>query len=240
MGRAALLCLIALVFISTGILLSTNGCGGSPSQTGHTTLPPGKIQHIVIIFQENRTPDNLFQDPVLISAGADIANSGVISTGETMQLAPTSLAIGFDLDHAHKAFLTMYDSGKMDGDNLNPLSCVQGATNCPPPNPPPNPQYQYVNAADVQPYYQMAEQYTFGDRMFQTNEGPSFPAHQFIISGTSAPTATSTSFVAENAAGTNDPGDDTGCTAPPAEFVFTVNANGTETTKMYPCTDHAD
>jgi phospholipase C len=146
--------------------------------------------------------------------------------------------MGFDLDHAHKAFVTMYDSGKMDGDNLNPLSCVQGATNCPPPNPPPNPQYQYVNAADVQPYYQMAEQYTFGDRMFQTNEGPSFPAHQFIISGTSAPTATSSTFVAENAAGVNDPGDNTGCTAPPAEFVFTINANGTETTKMYPCTDH--
>src|SRR5580700_2153395 len=191
MGRAAFLCLSALVSISTAILLSTNGCGGSPSQTGHTTLPPGKIQHIVIIFQENRTPDNLFQDPVLISAGADIANSGDISTGQTIQLAPTPLAMGLDLDHAHKAFVTMYDSGKMDGDNLNPLSCVQGATNCPPPNPPPNPQYQYVNAADVQPYYQMAEQYTLGDRMFQTNEGPSFPAHQFIISGTSAPTATS-------------------------------------------------
>jgi phospholipase C len=238
MGRAAFLCLSALVSISTAILLSTNGCGGSPSQTGHTTLPPGKIQHIVIIFQENRTPDNLFQDPVLISAGADIANSGDISTGQTIQLAPTPLAMGFDLDHAHKAFVTMYDSGKMDGDNLNPLSCVQGATNCPPPNPPPNPQYQYVNAADVQPYYQMAEQYTFGDRMFQTNEGPSFPAHQFIISGTSAPTATSSTFVAENAAGVNDPGDNTGCTAPPAEFVFTINANGTETTKMYPCTDH--
>jgi phospholipase C len=27
------------------------------------------IQHIVIIFQENRTPDNLFQDPVLIARG---------------------------------------------------------------------------------------------------------------------------------------------------------------------------
>ena len=25
------------------------------------------LQHIVIIFQENRTPDNLFQDPVLIA-----------------------------------------------------------------------------------------------------------------------------------------------------------------------------
>jgi len=236
MGRAAVLCLSALFITSLAILLGTNGCGGSHSS--QTTLPRGKVQHIVIIFQENRTPDNLFQDPVLINAGADIANSGLISSGQTVQLIPTPLAIEYDLDHAHKAFVTMYDSGKMDGDNLNPLSCVQGATNCPPPNPPPNPQYQYVNSSDVQPYYQLAEQYTFGDRMFQTNEGPSFPAHQFIISGTSAPTATSSSFVAENAAGITDPGDDTGCTAPPAEFVSVINASGSESSTMYPCTDH--
>ena len=37
------------------------------------------IQHVVIIFQENRTPDNLFHDSVLIARGADIAISGVNS-----------------------------------------------------------------------------------------------------------------------------------------------------------------
>ena len=56
----------------------------------------------------------------------------------------------------------------------------------------------YVKPADVQPYFALAEQYTFGDRMFQTNQGPSFPAHQFILAGTSAPTATSPLFAAEN------------------------------------------
>ena len=62
----------------------------------------------------------------------------------------------------------------------------------------PNPQFMYVKPSDVQPYFDLAEQYTFGDRMFQTNQGPSFPAHQFILSGTSAPTATSDLFAAEN------------------------------------------
>ena len=32
----------------------------------------------------------------------------------------------------------------------------------------------------------MAVQYAFADRMFQTNQGPSFPAHQYIVSGTSS------------------------------------------------------
>ena len=49
------------------------------------------IQHVVVIFQENRTPDNLFQDPVLISRGADIASSGVNSLGQTIPLSPIDL-----------------------------------------------------------------------------------------------------------------------------------------------------
>jgi hypothetical protein len=52
------------------------------------------IQHIVIIFQENRTPDNLFQDPVLISRGADIASSGMDSLGQTIPLTPIDLGTG--------------------------------------------------------------------------------------------------------------------------------------------------
>src|SRR6202042_1524543 len=84
-----------------------------------------------------------------------------------------------------------------------------------------NPQFMYVTAADVQPYFAMAEQYTFGDRMFQTNEGPSFPAHQFILAGTSAPTATSPLFAAENpyVAG----GGPAGCLAPLAETVILID-----------------
>ena len=39
-------------------------------------------------------------------------------------------------------------------------------------NCPTYPQYQYVQQSDVQPYFTMAETYTFGDRMFQTNQGP--------------------------------------------------------------------
>ena len=233
MARSAFFCFVVLILTSTALLLGMNGCGGG---TGHsfTAIPSGKIQHIVIIFQENRTPDNLFHDQNLINAGADIASSGLNSSGQTIQLSPAPLANDYDLSHAHSAFLSMYDGGKMDGADQIPPKCANGGTSCTPPNP----QYLYINPADVQPYFDMAEQYTFGDRMFQTNEGPSFPAHQFIISGTSAPTASSTSFVAENAVGISNPGDNTGCTAPPVETVSVIDASGNENSKMYPCTDH--
>lgn len=196
------------------------------------------IQHVVIIFQENRTPDNLFQDPVLISRGADIVTSGKNSLGQTVPLSPIDLGTSgtnpqnYDLSHANGAFVKMYDGGKMDGANLIPCT---PAAQCPP-NAHPNPQFKYVNPSDVQPYFALAEQYTFGDRMFQTNQGPSFPAHQFIIAGTSAPTAMSPLFAAENPTLNN-----AGCIAPAATLVTMIDAMGSETNPapQYPCFEHA-
>jgi phospholipase C len=189
-----------------------------------------RITNVVVIFQENRTPDNLFHG----LPNADIATSGVNSQGQTITLQPVPLNNNFDLSHAHSAFLAMYDHGKMDGADKVTVNCNKGATGCPPANP----QFMYVNPSDVSPYFQMAEQYTFGDRMFQTNQGPSFPAHQFIISGTSAPSAFSDLFAAENPGGVNNAGQNTGCTAPSAEFVRMIDPSGSESQKFYPCFDH--
>ena len=140
-------------------------------------------------------------------------------------MAAEPLGVNYDLSHAHSAFVAQYDGGKMDGANLVPVFC--GVPPCPS-----NPQYFYVNSLAVAPYFQMAEQYTFGDRMFQTNEGPSFPAHQFIISGTSAPSVGSPLYVAENTV------NGTGCAAPPAAHVSLIDATGKETSSAYPCTEH--
>jgi phospholipase C len=211
-----------------------------PPSDGSQTLTlttAAVFEHIVVIFQENRTPDNLFQDPVLISRGADIASSGLNSLGQTIPLSPIDLGTtgsnpqNYDLSHANAAFVSMYDGGKMDGANLIPCS---PAANCPP-NAHPNPQYMYVKPSDVQPYFALAEQYTFGDRMFQTNQGPSFPAHQFIISGTSAPAAASNLFAAENPS--QNPA---GCIAPLTNTVRMIDPTGSETIPppQYPCFEH--
>ena len=234
MPRTPALFLMLPVLAAAGLLLSLNSCASNSSPSTTVTASSSKIKHVVVIFQENRTPDNLFHDQNLINAGADIVSSGTNSLGQTIQLTPTSLGVDYDLSHAHSAFVAMYDGGKMDGANKVTVSCSKGATDCPPPNA----QFLYVQASDVGPYFQMAEQYTFGDRMFQTNEGPSFPAHQFIISGTSAPTATSNLFVAENGQGFTNAGNNTGCTSPPQEYVYLIDPYGAESSTMYPCTDH--
>jgi len=184
----------------------------------------------VVIFQENRTPDNLFHG----LRGADIANSGVNSQAKTVPLAPISLAAPYDLDHSHGAFVAMHHGGKMDGADKVGASCLHHTRNCLPRNP----QFVYVNPSEVRPYFLLAERYTFADRMFQTNQGPSFPAHQFIIGGTSAPTAASDLFAAENPWGGPDPFGDAGCTAPATETVALIDPSGNESSKQYPCFEH--
>jgi len=234
------LCVAGFITILGTFAVSLAGWGGGTKLTQSPPAPDPlsqKIQHVVVIFQENRTPDNLFHD----LPGADIADQGVNSKGQTISLTPISLANDYDLSHTHGAFVKMYDGGKMDGADKIGVSCAQNATDCPPPNP----QFKYVNPSEVAPYFQLAEQYTFADRMFQTNQGPSFPAHQYIIAGTSAPTPTSNLFAAENPflPPPNNlisprSGTEVGCKAPKGSYVFLIDPLGGESSQQYPCFEH--
>ncbi len=233
MLQSKILLLWTALVCAMGLLLNSAGCVGASSGTSPNLDPPGptspKIQHVVVIFQENRTPDNLFHGLL----NADIAKSGLNSLGQMVPLAPMSLTANYDLDHNHGAFVAMYDSGKMDGADKVRVGCFKTAVNCPPPNP----QFVYVNPSEASPYIRLAERYTFGDRMFQTNQGPSFPAHQFIISGTSAPTAISDLFASGNPFGVKNLVD-TGCTAPAGEIVQLIDPEGSESLTQYPCFEH--
>lgn len=117
-------------------------------------------------------------------------------------------------------------------------NCISG----PPPNGacPSNPEFTYVQrytgGSDVLgPYITLALNYGWANLMFQTNEGPSFPAHQFIYGATSAPTVDEEEnddadgiYAAENAVG---------CLAPPAATVQLIVKNN-ETATTYPCFTH--
>ena len=218
----------ALIFGLLGFtgLVACSGGGSSPRAASAPAPAPtisAAVQHIVIIAQENRSPDNLFHG----LPGADIANSGLDTSGNTIVLQPIPLANGYDLDHRHVGFLAMYDGGKMDGANTNLIYC--GIT-CPSF---PNPQYGYVPAIDNKPYMQMATQYTFGDRMFETNQGPSFPAHQFLFSGTSEPETGSDLLASENP-GRGNPG----CLPPVLGQVAVIDPAGSESLMVPACFEH--
>jgi len=134
----------------------------------------GKIQHIVIIVQENRSFDNLFQG----FPGADTASSGYNSNGQQIALQPVSLATKYSIDHSVFAMFEACDgSGSLPGtdcknDGFNREETGGG---------PINGQYAYVPHSESKPYFDMAKQYVLGDRMFQSHLDESFVSHQYLV-----------------------------------------------------------
>jgi phospholipase C len=187
-----------------------------------------KIRHIVIIVQENRSPDNLFNG----LPGADTVRNGKNSGGQRVALLPVLLTADYDISHEHGAYLIEHANGKLDGFDRVASNCPH-PTACPPRD---RRAYGYVPPAEVKPYFDMAERYTFADRMFQTNEGPSFPAHQYLISGTSTISNGSDLRAASNAV---EPGGGFtgGCDSPAGSFVLLIDASGNEDEGTYPCFD---
>jgi hypothetical protein len=137
----------------------------------HAQIP--NFQHIVVIVQENRTPDNLFQglcktlrngrsscSTTPNASHYNIQTSDWLdknSPDGTTQPEPVPLANNYDLSHAHSAFVKMCNADpttgacKMDGAGY--IACFGPC--------PPKPQFKFVDnsTATVTPYLQLATQY---------------------------------------------------------------------------------
>ncbi|MBV8344986.1 MAG: hypothetical protein JO190_08360 [Candidatus Eremiobacteraeota bacterium] len=215
------------------------GCGGIGGGSPSATVPRApasahagvghKIQHVVIIIQENRSFDNLFHD----FPGADSADYGKMSTGSWVKLQPESLAKAMDISHTHRAFTTEYDDGKVDGFDLVPSRCNK---HLPPSRCGPNDlhAFGYVPEKEIKPYWTLASEYTLADHMFQTNQGPSFPAHQYLVSGTSKISNDSSLWAAENPHDRHVAGSG-GCDSRRGTTVRVLDSKGQENREVFPC-----
>jgi phospholipase C len=196
---------------------------------GSMLLGNGKITHVVIIVQENRSFDDMFHH----FPGADTADYGKTSTGGTVKLVPELLTKPMDISHSHESFSVEYRHGRMDGFNLAQSRCNQDQDkgSCRPSD---THAYGYVPRWEVKPYWAMALQYVLADRMFQTNEGPSFPAHQYLVSGTSTISNRSSLRAAENP-NFSTGGGQGGCDSRRGTTVRLIDRDGEESRKMFPC-----
>ena len=191
----------ALTFMALSFL---GGCGHGTVSSSTAPLPTPiptnatTIKHVVIIMQENRSFDNLFNG----FPGADTVRSGM-SAGQLLTLQPVPFEQGTDVDHSHPGWYKDWNNGAMDG--------FSHAKSYPIPNLP----YAYVPQTETVPYWSLAKAYTLGDRMFQSNTGPSFVAHRYMIAGQSA-------NADENPNGT------WGCNASPSTRVAMIGPNGTD------------
>ncbi len=161
--------LLALVMFGLASCMGRSATSTMPAvYPKSVTRSSTPIKHVVIIVQENRSTDYLFHG----IRGADIASYAVDYHGQRVPLLPISLAAPYDLPHGQSSFFKDYNDGKMNGFD----SSLRRANHLRP--------FGYAPESEAQPYHDMARQYVLADHMFQTNRGPSFPAHLYIVSGT--------------------------------------------------------
>jgi phospholipase C len=165
------------------LTVSCAGGAGSATKGAASSLLPGDgprtgssvIQHVVIMIQENRSFNNLFAT----FPGADGTTKGRMEGRGPLKLQEANLIEPCDFGHSYSGFLKDYNGGKMNGFNTEgggsqKRGCPPQAGTLP---------YQYVNPAQIAPYWAIAQQYVLADQMFETEGSGSFTGHQDLIRG---------------------------------------------------------
>ncbi|HEY1654117.1 MAG TPA: alkaline phosphatase family protein [Candidatus Tumulicola sp.] len=142
----------------------------------------------MLIVQENRSFDNLFGTfPGVHGAtsGYFLKKVGGKYVRTAVTLKKVALAGGLDINHNSVAYNYACDGQNtypktacdMDGFNLEGINGQNPAGTYP---------YQYIDPADIKPYWDLAKQYAIADDLFQTQGSGSFTAHQDLVAGGTA------------------------------------------------------
>ncbi|MBV9233049.1 MAG: hypothetical protein JO030_03315 [Candidatus Eremiobacteraeota bacterium] len=168
-----------LLFIALAGCGGGGGSGTAPSVPFLPPPPPAKagkyFTHIVVMIQENRTFDNLFAR----FPGADGTRSGKLHNGKTYFLRQAALVENVSPNNGYIYWLRDWHRGKMDGFDTVPIHRIPGIY-----------VYQYVDPEQIAPYWTLAKRYVLADHLFQTEGSGSFTAHQDLIRGGTAISAT--------------------------------------------------
>ncbi|HTU82943.1 MAG TPA: alkaline phosphatase family protein, partial [Candidatus Acidoferrales bacterium] len=129
------------------------------------------IKHVVIIIQENRTFDNVFDG----FPRADTVTAGKCGTDTfSLRAIPFVFPQAMDMVHNFQQAVTAWNDGAMN------QFCQTQVYNHGPGGTFP---YAYLERRDVAPYWSLAHQYTLADHMFPMEFGPSFTSHLALIAG---------------------------------------------------------
>jgi hypothetical protein len=139
------------------------------------------FQHIILIIQENRTPDNFFQGLCTTPNACSTAPSSqqynievptvgwldkLSKTGRTNPHS-TPFGIGYDIEHGHQAFVSTCDMNTSSGacrmDGAASAGCLPHAQPCPLKK-----AYAYVDNSNgvMNPYLALVAAYGWGKLLF--------------------------------------------------------------------------
>ncbi|MBV8345035.1 MAG: hypothetical protein JO190_08610 [Candidatus Eremiobacteraeota bacterium] len=204
----------ALACATATLLLAACNAGGPAVSPGVSLadrakprVASGKIKHIIVVVQENRSFNNLFYG----YRGATTAKYGYDTNGDKIELRPIPLETSWDVEHDSYGDIEACNGTgsipgthcKNNGFNREGLRCGLGCPNK-------HPQYAYVPHAETKPYFDMAREWVLADHMFASNfDASSFISHQYIIAGQ-----------AESAV--NFPDTAWGCPGGPSDQIYTL------------------
>ncbi|MGA2758995.1 MAG: alkaline phosphatase family protein [Candidatus Cybelea sp.] len=131
--------------------------------------PHGYIQHVIVIIQENRSFENFFAG----YPGANAPTFGYAIHSHKrvkVDLHQTTFQTNPNLPHNWESAIKGWSKGKMDNFHGGPGMNYAA--------------YAYVQRSQVQPYWDMANQYVLADAMFPTEFGGSYTGHLMAVAGT--------------------------------------------------------
>ncbi len=181
-GALRVAALVPLLLTACNGGITTAGSGLPPATRVRNAASSGKIKHVVIVIQENRSFNNLFYG----FPGAKTVDYGYDHSGHKITLQPIPLETWWDVQHdSHGYFAACNGKGsipgtdcRMNGFDREWAGCSSGC--------PAYPTYAYVPHSETKPYFAMGKQYVLADQMYASNfDASSFVSHQYIIAGQS-------------------------------------------------------
>ncbi|MGI8554263.1 MAG: alkaline phosphatase family protein [Dehalococcoidia bacterium] len=192
--------MMGLTVLGFSTVLSAGPAASSHARAASADL--GKIQHVVVIMQENRSFDHYFgtyPNANGIPMDGNGNPTGCVPDPLTTQCVapyhdPSDLNRGGP--HSEIDATNDIDGGKMDGfiqqQEKGRARVCQGPTdpNCTVPGGEPD-VLGYHDQREIPNYWTYANEYVLQDNMFEPNASWSLPAHLFMVSGWSARCASS-------------------------------------------------
>jgi phospholipase C len=188
--------IVVLVMVMTVLAVSSAQAAGANPATASTALQGiHKIQHVVVIMQENRSFDHYFgtfpgANGIPMSAGHPTVC--VPDPAHARCAAPyhTPIDVNHGGPHGEAAALTDIAGGAMNG--FIEEAQKPGIMPCKIPNDPvctipgETDVMSYHDGGEIPNYWAYAKNFVLEDRMFEPNRSWSLPQHLFMVSGWSA------------------------------------------------------
>jgi phospholipase C len=168
----------------------------SPSPTASNLVGIHKIQHVIVIMQENRTFDHYFgtypgADGIPMKSGVPTVCVPDPATKQCVKPFHDPHDENLGGPHGERAAVMDIDGGKMDGfiaqeEEGHGVSCTKIEDPACAENRVQPDVMGWHDAREIPNYWMYAQNFVLQDRMFEPNASWSLPAHLFMVSGWSA------------------------------------------------------